>query len=64
MATLIIVKYIVWSVAWVLSLWVKRMNAKEINKTVKHPGGSASEKITALSAKQGDSKGDHSNLHQ
>ena len=32
MATLIIVKYIVWGVAWALSLWVKKMNAKEIKK--------------------------------
>ncbi|MQB56229.1 MULTISPECIES: hypothetical protein [unclassified Rahnella] len=64
MATLIIVKYIVWSIAWALSLLVKKMNAKEIKKTVKPPGWSGGEKMTALSAKQGDNKGDHPNLHQ
>lgn len=35
MATLIIVKYIVWNVAWAISLWVKKMNVKEIKKTAK-----------------------------
>lgn len=36
MATLIIIKYIVWSLAWALSLWVKKMNAKEIKKKKTH----------------------------
>lgn len=47
MATLIIVKYIVWGVAWALSLWVKKMNAKEIKKIKNTQAGLLAERMTA-----------------
>ncbi|AVF38260.1 hypothetical protein BV494_25630 (plasmid) [Rahnella sikkimica] len=47
MATFIIVKYIVWGVAWALSLWVKKMNATEIIKTENTQEGQLAERMTA-----------------